>query len=74
LRSAATEASRRLRGVNADVVGVVLNGVPVSEAREYYVEYVYQEIQVPRRSRPTPNPESASTGEGPQDTHEAARR
>jgi succinoglycan biosynthesis transport protein ExoP len=74
LRSAATEASRRLRGVNADVVGVVLNGVPVSEAREYYVEYVYQEIQVPRRSRPAPNPESLSTGDGPQDTHEAARR
>jgi capsular exopolysaccharide synthesis family protein len=54
LRRSVQEATRRITAVGAEVAGVVLNGLPVSEAREYYVDYVYQEVGVPKRTRPTP--------------------
>jgi capsular exopolysaccharide synthesis family protein len=40
-RSAAAEASRRLDGVGANVVGCVLNGVTSSASAGYYADYEY---------------------------------
>ena len=40
-RSAAAEASRRLDGVGANVVGCVLNGVTSSVSAGYYADYQY---------------------------------
>ena len=40
-RSLAAEAHRRLQGVNAHIVGFVLNAVPNSASRGYYEDYRY---------------------------------
>jgi succinoglycan biosynthesis transport protein ExoP len=73
LRSALAETSRRLNSVGSDVAGVVLNGVPTSEAREYYVEYVYQEQPVVKRARPTPGASADGMPAGVEDTTPAGR-
>jgi capsular exopolysaccharide synthesis family protein len=42
LRSAASEARRKLTGVGANVIGYVLNAVPGRESHFYYADYEYQ--------------------------------
>jgi len=45
LRSAASEARRKLTGVGANVVGYVLNAVPARDSLAYYAEYDYRRPQ-----------------------------
>jgi non-specific protein-tyrosine kinase len=45
LRSAASEARRKLAGVGANVVGYVLNAVPARDSLAYYAEYDYRRPQ-----------------------------
>lgn len=55
-RSSVAEATRRIDAVGADVVGVVINGLPQADAREYYVKYIYQDVPVKKVRRPDPGP------------------
>ncbi|MCA1824851.1 MAG: polysaccharide biosynthesis tyrosine autokinase [Mycobacteriales bacterium] len=51
-RNLAAEATRRLQGVGAHVIGFVLNAVPGSAARGYYADYTRQtatRVSLPRR-------------------------
>jgi succinoglycan biosynthesis transport protein ExoP len=69
LRQSAAEAHRRMQAVGANVVGYVLNAVPVREARGYYATYGYEDSE---RKRPAVVPAARARERTPADAATAS--